>query len=87
MGEHPAAAGGREPDDQLLGGQSIEESAERRKIGNRVHPAGPAAEVSLGLLAPQKQFTQDGQLLLADAEPVIGEMPVAGQLAAPEDLG
>ena len=87
MGEHPAAAGGREPDHQPPLGQPVEMAAERVEIGNRVHPAGPAPEIPLRLFAAEQEFAHDAQLLLADAEPLVGEVPVAGQFAAAKHLG
>ena len=61
--------------------------AEHVEVGDRIHAAGPAAEVALGLLAPQQQLAEDRQLLLLDAQPLVGQVAIAGNLAAAEDLG
>ena len=88
MGEDPAAAGRREPDDEPAGREAVEPRAEDLEIGNRVHPAGTAAEIPLALLAPQKELGEDREILLLDAtEPLIAVVAIAGDAAAAVDLG
>ena len=60
--------------------------AERREIGDGVHPTGPAAQISLALFPSQQEFGEDRHLLLAGSKPFIGMVPVAGHPAAAKDL-
>ena len=52
MREHPAAAGRREPDDEVAGREGIEMRAEGIQVGNGIHATGPTPQISLALLAP-----------------------------------
>ena len=88
MRQHPAAAGGREPDDEPAGCEAVEPRAEDLEIGNRVHPAGTAAEITLALLATEEQLGEDREIFLLDAtEPLIAIVAIAGDAAAAVDLG
>ena len=88
MRQHPAAARRREPDDEPALREAIEPGAEDLEIGDRVHPAGTAAQIPFALFAPQQELGQDREILLLDAtEPLIAVVAVAGDAAAAVDLG
>ena len=75
----PALVGRGEEDDEAAVGQPLQEFVEAVQVRHGVHPAGPGAEVPLGLGAAEQEFGEHGHRhgLIPEVQPVVeGVLPL-----------